>query len=317
MKQIGSLLILLLFLSSNLYSQILEEIEVQIASRNKLKTKVRYDHKYTNGKPSQKGIKTSLTTYHKSGNILEVNYLNAKGVVTSSEKYDYDKSGNRILYERVGSSKYRKVSKYNSANQLIRESGFNGTEEFRTDYEYNAAGRIGVISNIQGGRVLKKMVYKYIGNIANVSVYSMGSTLSAKLKMMYDLRSNLVEEITLDVNGNEIEKKEYTYNNASQLLEETKTTQGKLYYRITYDYDSSGRLLTVSEERPSRKKYIKKKYSYDNQGNLTSYQWRRKPGEEFNKKTYTYNSAGVCLTEHTIYPATQYELLSKFEYTYY
>jgi hypothetical protein len=317
MKHLFTILTALIFLSSSLYSQALEELEKQIASKNHIKTACRFDYKYITGKVEKKGIKTSESAYNQSGDKLKIDYLNDKGMVTATETYSYDNNGNRTLFEQTGSSKYRKESKYNSQNKVIHESGFNGTEEFANDYRYSADGKLIEITYSASGRIQQKLVYTHNGLTANVDIYARGSTLSSKMKMTYDSKGNLISETSLSLDNRELEKKEYTYNASSQILTETKKVGGALYYRISFVYNSGGSLLSVSEETLAKKKYVKKEYVYDAMGNLTTYRWRRNPDEEFNIKTYTYDPKGICLTENTRYPKTNFELLSKYEYTFY
>ena len=87
--------------------------------------------------------------------------------------------------------------------------------------------------------------------------------------------------------------------------------------RLTYNYDANDNLLSVSEESLSKKKFIKKSFTYDSKGNLTEYKWHRNAGEPFNVKSFTYDARGICITEHTLYPVTKFERMSKFEYEFY
>jgi hypothetical protein len=301
----------------SIYSQTLEEREKQIAQRNKIKTKIQYDYKYTNGKPAETGSKTCATTYSSSGDILEKKYYNSKDQVIGWEKYEYDASGNRTLYERENaSSKYKKVSKYGNKNDLLLESGFNGAENFRNEYTYTAANKPSEIVYNVSNKIEQKLVYEHTGNDALLKIFTGGTTLTSRVKLKYDSRGNITEETTLSIDNKELEKKTYTYTPSSLILTEEKTRQGAFNYRISYAYDTKGNLLTVMEENISQKKYTKKMFTYDASGNLTQYKWRRNATDEFNVKTYTYNAKGICLTEHTFYPKTKFELLSKFGYDY-
>jgi hypothetical protein len=317
MKPARFLILLSSFIAANAFSQTLEEQEKQIAAKNHIKSKTQTDFKYTEGKQAKTGITSSVTTYSQSGEILLINLLDTKGLVIGWEKYTYDANGNRTLFEREGSgSKYKKVTQYDAKNNLLLESGFNGTENFKNEYHYES-GKLRNTVYMVNNKIVRKLVYEYSGSTTNVGIYTGGTVLSSKIKMVYDAASNLVEETHLSVDGKETEKKTFKYNTASQLTEEAKTKAGKLFYKITQEYDTKGRLLKISEETLSKAKYAKKIYSFDAAGNLISYQWRRTPDEEFNVKKYTYDTKGVCLTEHTLYPATKFELLSKFEYEYY
>ena len=317
MKTISLIYLLILIISFNGISQTLEEQETQIAAKNHIKSKTQIDFKYSNGTKAKTGIKSSITSYSTEGEIIQVNYVDSKAQIISWEKYNYDDRGNRTLFEREGpNSKYKKVSEYNADNDITLETGFNGTENFRNEFYYTA-GKLTSSIYIVNNRIDQKFVYEYSGNNCNANIYAHGTTLISKIKMVYDGSGNLIEETHFSTDGKETEKKTYKYNTSSKLIEETKTQGGKLYYKITQEYDSKGRLTKVSEETLAKAKYVKKTYSYDSNGNLTEYKWRRSPDEDFNVKSYTYDSNGVCLTEHTYYPATKFELLSKYEYDFY
>lgn len=318
MRYFLALQMVLLMTCLPVFSQTLEEKEIEMAAKNNIRTKIQIDYKYVNGKQSTTGLKSSTTTYNTDGKILEKNFFNNKNIVVGWEKYDYDGKGNRTLYERENtSSKYKKISKYNEHNDVVLEAGFNGAENFRNEYSYYAPGKPDEIVYQSGNRITQKLVYSHSGSTAILSVYTNGNNLTSKIMLVYDARGNIVEERTMSLEGKELERKTYKYNTASQILEEEKTRQGDFYYRLSYEYDSRGNLTTIYEETPSSKKYEKKVYVYDEQGNLTQYKWRRNDSQEFNVKSYTYNDKGICLTEHTFYPSTKYELLSKFEYEFY
>ncbi len=318
MKHIQFFLLFILFTYACGFSQTLEEKEIEIAAKNNIRTKIQIDYKFINGVQSTHGIKSSATTYSTKGEILAKNFFNAKNVVVGWEKYEYDARGNRTLYERENtSSKYKKISKYNENNDVVLEAGFNGAENFRNEYSYIAAGKPREIIYSTGSHVEQKLVYRHTGNTAMLEVYTKGTALTSKIRLVYDAKGNIVEETTLSVDGKELERKTYKFTVDSRIIEEEKTQQGKLSYRITYTYDSRGNLTTVYEETPAYRKYEKKVFVYDAAGNLTQYKWRRNSSQDFNMKTYTYNDKGICLTEHTFYPSTKYELLSKFEYEFY
>ena len=302
----------------NIYSQTLEEREKQIALKNHIKSKTQIDYKYQGGSPVSKGIISSKTIYSHSGEILKVEILNSKGVVTGSENYEYDSNNNRTLYERIGANgTYKKISAFDEKNNLLHESGYNGAENFRNNFSYANSNQLQEAVYYINDAVQQKLVYKNSGNTTTVETYMGGLTLTSKIKLVYDSKGNLIEETTCNIKGSELEKKVYKYNTSGQLIEETKTQKGNFFYRNTYAYDTRGNLLKIYEETLSKSKYEKKVYTYDAPGNLTEYKWRRNPDEEFNIKTYTYDSKGICLTEHTLYPGTKFELLSKYEYEFY
>jgi hypothetical protein len=318
MKVFSFLLFFSLLTSFHLLSQTIEEQEKLIAASNQIKTKTQFDYKYSNGTVANTGSKSTLTTYSKSGEILEVDFLDSKGQTISWEKYTYDERGNRTLFEREGSgSKYKKVSSFNPHNDLLLESGFNGTENFKNDYNYSSAGELSDVTYMINSKINRRLIYEKSGNTTHVGIFTGGTSLTSKIKMTYDSQGNLIEEAHYSIDDRETEKKTFKYSPSKELIEEVKTQGGKFYYRITQEYDTKGRLVSVSEETIAKARYVKKSYTYDTAGNLTEFKWRRNAEEDFNVKTYTYNPNGVCLTEHTFYPASRFELLSKFEYEYY
>jgi hypothetical protein len=318
MRQFTFIIYIIIFIPTFLTGQTLDNREKKIASQNQILSKTQWDYSYVNGVISKQGIKISITKYNKSGDIIEEDLLNNKEVVTSWEKYEYDANGNKTLYERSGNSgKYSKAYKYDAKNNLILEAGFNGAENFRNTYDYNLSNKLEILIYSVNNKVEEKRIYTYSGNGCLISIYTGGQTLTSKLKLLYDNRQNVIEESFLSLDDKVTEKKSYKYNTLFQITEEEKNQGGVLNYRITNTYDIQGNLLTVSEETKANKKYIKKSFTYDSLGNLTEYKWRRAPDDEFNSKTYTYNSKGICLTEHTFYPNTKFELMSKYEYEYY
>jgi len=301
-----------------LFSQTFEEREKKIAVQNKILSKTQWDYSYSNGTMSKQGTKISITKYNKAGDIIEEDNLNVKGQITGWEKYEYDAKGNKTSYEKSSNSgKYNKVYKYDEKNNLILETGFNGAENFRNTFTYNSSVKLETLIYSVNNSIEEKRIYSYNGSKCIISIYKGGQTLTSKLKLVYDVKGNVIEETVMSLDDKEKEKKTYKYNSVSQVTEEEKNQGGVLNYRITYTYDVQDNLLTQSEETKSYKKYVKKTYIYNTSGNLTEYKWRRTPDDEFNVKTYTYNLKGICLTEHTYYPKTKFELLSKYEYEFF
>jgi hypothetical protein len=317
MRSISIGLIYLLF-PSFIFAQALEEREKKIAAENKIKTRTQWDYNYVNGVMNKQGMKTGTAIFNTNGDKIEENILNAKGLVTSTETYQYDTKGNRTLYERSGTSgKYKKVSTYDTKSNLTSESGFNGTENFKNNFTYNSSGKVESITYTVNNNIEDKRVYSYSGSTCFIEIYTKGQTLTSKLKLVSDSKGNVTEETLLSVDEKVTSKKNFKYNTTQQVIEEEKNQGGTLNYRLTYVYDTKGNLLSISEETTTIKKYVKKSYSYDSQSNLTEYKWRRSPDDEFNVKKYTYDAKGICLTEHTLYPKTKYEVLTKYEYEFF
>jgi hypothetical protein len=318
MRRLKILLILLYCTSTAIYSQSLEDRDKKIMADNRIKTKIQFDYSYDKGKVSSLGKKISISTYSQAGDILEEDMLDAKEQIIGWEKYQYNKSGNRILYERSsGTNTYKKESQYNTKNNVILETGFNGAENFKNTFSYGPTDKPLEIIYTINGVLDEKREYEYVGTTSIISIFKTGNVLASKVKLVYDERGNVIEETMFSMDNKELEKKTLSYDNDSHPIAEEKVRAGKFMYKLTNDYNEKGELLSVSEENTTDKKFIKKIYTFNLQDNLIEFKWRRTPTDEFNVKTYTYDSHGVCQTEHTFYPATKFELLTKYVYEMY
>ncbi len=287
-------------------------------ARNSVKKQISWDYKYNGQKPGKTGIKTSVTTYAENGDVAEVSALNPKGVVTHTEKYNYDSRGNKTAYIRQsGDNSYQKKYAYNDKNQLTEESGFDGVENFRNIYIYDAKGELSEIRYMKGSVLKEKRVFLKDGISTHVSVYNATGALISKLNLKYDNTGNLIEEVVYGVNQLEVEKKIYNYDDKKNLTEEAKYKLDKITLRLIYNYNTSGDLLEIIEESPGVVRFVKKSLSYDTKGNLSEIKWRRKGEEEFNRIAYQYDDQGLCNSADTYYPATKYRVLTKYTYEFF
>jgi len=126
-----------------------------------------------------------------------------------------------------------------------------------------------------------------------------------------------LEESIYGINKNPLEKKTYNYDEKKKLREEAKYKLNKIMVRNTYNYNTSGSLVEITEEAPGVAKYVKKSMGFDTQGNLVEIKWRRNGSEEFNSITYKYDERGLCTSADTFYPSTKYRVLTKYSYEYY
>jgi len=287
-------------------------------ARNKVKNQISWDYKYWGDKPEKNGIKTSVTTYSTQGDIILVNALNPAGAILHTENYSYDSRGNKTEYTRKsGDNSYQKKYVYNDKNLLAEESGFDGVENFRNLYAYNAQGEMSEIRYMKNSATQEKRVFSKDGVTTTVSVYNRTGSLTSRLVLIYDSRGSLTEESIYGVNQDPLEKKTYNYDENRKLKEEAKYRLNKITVRNTYNYNTAGALTEITEEAPGKQKFIKKGLTYDNQGNLLEIKWRRNGTEDFNRITYQYNDKGLCLTADTFYPATRYHVLTQYIYEYY
>src|SRR5512145_477450 len=134
--------IIYLILVSPLTAQVSEDFRnKQSISKNHIKNQISWDYRYEGNKPESKGIRTSVTKFSASGEILQTDALNPAGAITHTETYAYDSRGNKTEYTRnSGDGSYQKKYVYNDRDQLIEESGFDGVENFKNQYFYNDQG---------------------------------------------------------------------------------------------------------------------------------------------------------------------------------
>jgi antitoxin component YwqK of YwqJK toxin-antitoxin module len=317
MKRIGTLLFLILCAFGVTISQTLEEKERELFKQYKVKERTTINYSYINGKKSDQGIKTSTSTYNTEGLVLSTKTFDRNGEITTSEKFGYDVHNNRILYERKGKRSYMKTSEYNEADNIILESGYDGSSAFKTVYNYNNSGRLAEIKYYAENLLDEKRVYLHSENKAVVRVLHRGKDLKSTIGLVFNSNGDILEEVTQSLEGVELDRRKMTYNEAGFIATEEKYRAGNLSYKLTYQYDDNNNLIKLTEESPSKGKLDKKLYKYDSAGRIIEYKWKRKPDEEYNVKTYKYGSEGVCIEEFTRYPKTNYQLLSTYEYKFY
>ena len=317
------LLLLVLFTFNQSYSQSADEKRTRDnLARYKVKNQISWDYKYAGDKPEKNGIKTSVTTYTVSGDVIRVTTFNAKGQVLHIEKYAYDPGGNRTEYTRyTGGNEekaaYQKISKYNDKKLVIEESGFDGVENFKNLYGYDARGIMTDIRYMKNNVLQEKRLFSRDGTTTTVSIYNAAGTLTSKLLMKYDFRENLIEETVYGINQSELEKKTYHYDDKKNLKEESKFKLDKVTLKTVYNYNPAGNLVEIIEESAGNPKFVKKTFAYDAKGNLVEIKWRRRGNEDYNSITYTWDDRGICTTADTWYPGTKYRVLTRYGYEYY
>jgi hypothetical protein len=299
-----------------------ENRSAKAITQNHIKNRVSWDYAYKGTKTGKTGVKTSITMYDAAGNVAQVTTFNPKGAIVNIEKYKYDSHGNKSEYSRYAGSTdsqaaYQKISKYNDRNLVYEESGYDGVEHFTNNYKYDDQGELLEIRYMKNSVLAEKRTFSRNGKSTQVSIYNGTGVLLSKLVLRYDERNNLVEEAVYGINQSELEKKTYNYDDNKNLTEEAKYKLDKVTLKTSYNYNSNGDLVEISEENPGSAKFIKKSYSYDPLNNLRQISWRRKGNEEFNTISYSYDAKGLCTSTDTWYPATKYKVLTKYIYESY
>lgn len=319
MRKVVAFFVVSLSLTALINAQTLEEKERELYKKYNVKARTNWDYSYTSGKIAKQGKKASYSTYNINGQILSSQTFNPQGQVFTSERYEYDKNGNRTLYERQSlSGEYKKESEYNITNNLIEEYGYDGSAKFRTALKYDDKNRVSEITYYIADEIDEKRGYRYEkNNTATVEILKGGKNLTSKVGLTFNSNNQVVSEETKNLEGKILETKKYDYTASGNILKEEKYRNGEMFYRISYVYDTENNLMTVSEESKTEAKFVKKKYIYDSQNRIVEYQWKRSPDDEYNIKTFKYGDSGVCVEENTYYPKTEYKLLTKYEYEFY
>lgn len=318
MKQLITYLIISACFVSYSYAQTLELKDREMFSKHNVKVRTKWDYNFKGDIPSLEGKMTAKSYYDREGRVLEAYSFNLKGDTVTFDKYEYDKNGNRVLYQRKSlHGEYKKESEYNTINNLIEEEGFDGGATFQTIFKYDDQNRVLNITYLTADEIDEKRVYKYNGNKASVEILKLGKHLTSKMELLFNDKEQVLEEKFLSLDGKVLEKKTFEYNSNGDIVKEEKHKNGALFYRIVYEYDSKGNLLNISEESTSKKKFVKKKFGYDNLGRITEYYWKRRPDDDYNIKNFKYKDDGVCSEEHTYYPRTNYKLLTRYEYEFF
>lgn len=309
----------LMLSASSVFAQVIEEKEKELFKKNGVSERTKFDYKYTNGKIAAEGLKSAVYKYNAEGLVLETISYNADGDVSRREKFGYDSKGNRVMYERKGlRGDYKKDTEYDG-DRVIQESGHDGSAAFKTVYQYNSSNRITEIEYYTDNLFLvdEKRVYRYSGNKAKVDILAKGTVLTSTIDLVYNANNQIVEETIMSVEGVALEKRLLKYNDKGDVAEEEKHRGGKRAYTLYYVYNAKGELIKLVEDSPSKGKFDKKLYKYDAAGRVVEYKWARKPDQEYNVKTFKYGTKGVCIEEHTLYPASSYQISAKYTYTFF
>ncbi|NBC81922.1 MAG: hypothetical protein GVY19_00935 [Bacteroidetes bacterium] len=282
-----------------------------------LSKQINWKHNYVNDKPAKNGTKTSETSFDNKGNVIQIISFLDNGEIKSKEIYNYNLRGERIEYTKYqgNSIKYQKKTEYNN-DKIVRETGYNGSEEFTNVYSYNTDGKVSKIEYQSGsGTTLEIREFTYDANTTYVNVMMPNGTVNQRIAITKDDQGNILEEKSYTANNAVIDKKTYKYNQEELPVEESKFGgENTLRYKYIYNYNNNGDITEFIEQNPHDGKFTKKKYTYDANGNLTVLEWRRKPDNEFNSMTYTYDSKGLRTSVETNMPSIKFKLLNKFTY---
>ncbi|OOR07366.1 wall-associated protein [Bacillus cereus] len=163
----------------------------------------------------------STFNYDQIGKLTDL-VIGTSNQILLSERYQYDKTGNRtkITHEGTGGKVTETNYVYDPINQLLKESLPNGTVK---DYTYDGFGNRTSVKVTDNGKETKAVTATF--NEGNQLV-KFGN-----------------ESLTYDANGNRTSDSKYTYtwNEADQLVAVTKKGESQPF--ATYKYDDDNRRI--------------------------------------------------------------------------
>ena len=289
--------------------------------QNKIKVQIVYEHSFVQGTPADKGKKIQENFFDKDGNkIQEVNYR-FNGTVHSVHTYKYDLKGRKIEFIKYEGNKdkmiFRQYYYYDSKGNLNMEVGFNGVENYKTEYKFDANNRITEVIYYLDNRVDEKRMLSYVKNTSETKVLDGTQQFLYKIAYTYNATGQITSETKTESTGVVSKKVNYTYDAKGNLLTEEKYLNGKLASKVIKVYDAKYRLLEVYNETAPNSKFLVQKYIYNASGLLTEEQYRTQPTKDFSKNTYQYLDNGVCKSVESYYASYKEQVMYVYNYEKY
>lgn len=296
-------------------------IDNQLINNNNIKGQTTYDYDYVNGKPTKKGNKSMALKFDNRGNKVEEIGYKQNGEVHYVISYVYDSKGNMLQYEKYEGNRkklnFKQVYQYDTKGNKVLETGFNGVEEFRTVFNYNAQGKLAEIIYYNGTVIDEKRKLTYDGEVAEILVLTERNVPKFKIYTTF-LNGRLVEEKQVENNGTISRQINYVYDFRGNLLEEEKHINGTLAYHTFQVFDDKGKLTEVYQKTASTPKYLAKRYIYDDQsGRLVEEQYRNDSSRDFSKNVYRYQDNGLTQTVDSYFASYNYQVLYVYAYETY
>lgn len=288
---------------------------------NRIKECVQYTHKYTKDKPDSKGYKTAATTYDRNGNpTLIINYR-ANGQESSRLHYTYDAEGRRTEYrkeETLGEKQmklsFKQTFTYDSRGNKKTETGFDGSSNYRIIYNYLLNGKLSDVTRYKADNsVSERWIYSYEGNKQIIRVTPTGAK-PYTIERVYDPSERLLSDVQFDADNNPQRKMTYTYDSNGRIRTETESFAGQERYTLQYEFDSKGQLLKVVQLRPDGVEFVNNDYSYDREGNLVAEQWVDGDPSLVSKKESEFDNTGNMVKVDSYYAPYRYRVMYSYKY---
>jgi hypothetical protein len=310
------------FLQIGIYSQNeLGETERNLVKSQGIRVKEQWDYKYSGNVVAQKGFVSSRTTFDKDGRIIEVINFKSDTAVLDMSTYAYNSNGDRTEYVkykgRKGSLIFRQTTQYRAIGQKSLEIGFNGVDDFRNQYNYDASGKLIEIKYFTGKKLDEVRSLSYIGNETSVQVKGPSGNILSYIKTKSDEKGRVLEETRLDKTEKITDQMFYTYDTKGNLIAEEKRSPLKKPVRTEYVYDKTGKVQEVYFDEGDAPKYLKQSYSFSPSGSITGEFWKNSATAEQSFRKYNYDPKGRLLSTDCYFASYKYKVLNKFVYLSY
>ncbi len=320
--RVNLILATFILLQNIVYSQSeLGESERNLIKSQGIRIKEQWDYKYSGNVLAGKGFVSSRTTFDKDGRVVEVVNYKSDTAVIDMAIYAYNANGDRTEYTKYKGNKssliFRQTTQYRAPKLKSLEIGFNGVEEFRNQYNYNASGKLTEIKYFTGKKLDEVRSFSYAGKETTVQVKDANGNILSYIKSRNDENDRVIEETKLDKDQKVTDQSFYTYDSKGNLIAEEKRYPLKKTVRTEYVYDNSGKVQEVYFEGGEVPKYLKQSYSFASNGFLTGEFWKNSPSAEQSFRKYNYDSKGRLLSTDCYFASYKYKVLNKFVYQSY
>ncbi len=324
MRKFSIFFISLFFITTQIFSQLPEELMKKIIVNNNIKSQTQLNYNFKDGKPEEDGYKNAYKEFDKNGNLIKEIYYR-RGNINQKMSYKYDTNQNKTEYINYDVKRdeiaFKQEFFYNDKNQKIRENRFNGNEYFKIYYDYNDQDRLKKITKKKLVGTEKKLeeerIYSYNGNKQIINVLDDHGNKKSKIINTYDDDNNITSFITYDNKGNELKKFIFKYNEKGQKTDEIKYQNKNFIYHKNFSFDKKGYLVEIQMEQPKDKVHISKIYEYDTEGWVDKELRYDDMAEKYDSKKYFYGKQGLLNKVIVYYALYDYKVMYKYEYDFY
>lgn len=314
----------LFFITTQIFSQLPEELMKKIIVNNNIKSQTQLNYNFKDGKPEEDGYKNAYKEFDENGNLIKEIYYR-RGNINQKMSYKYDTNQNKTEYINYDVKRdeiaFKQEFFYNDKNQKIRENRFNGNEYFKIYYDYNDEDRLKKITKKKLVGTEKKLeeerIYSYKGNKQIINVLDNQRNKKSKIINTYDDDNNITSFITYDNEENELKKFIFKYNEKGQKTDEIKYQNKNFIYHKNFSFDKNGYLVEIQMEQPKDKVHISKIYEYDTEGWVDKELRYDEMAEKYDSKKYFYGKQGLLNKVIVYYALYDYKVMYKYEYEFY